>query len=622
MQEISEARVNIAVNEIFTLLSTPDLGDKTFEGSSMHNLVDAIQMYLTETNRFREKDPKSMALISDMQDRFDKHDRYFDRVEMEKQFELTETFVCREQVTGTIRREKARRMEAAEELRLAAEIAQLKQFRETSQLRQSSEEIQRKISDAERAYFKRKMVVSKSSQMASSECRFQFVRIRGFFDEVHDVKKEGLLREHQRSRIRLEIIHRLNQSDARVKMLEVQISDRVYKKKLQDLNELHIAQNMEEAMLDLLDKVQTGKENAAKEVFELHVKNLKERQEADTRRSQELAKLQADATVEIAKLIASYLKDDNENDEAFQQKEEEVEAIERRKGQGNDGKQTVSVGELYDTVLWSVVKNHCGLTSSDSDCSSDRTFDEDDDDEVGDPVELSQEEPEETVGYWFAKPRNYSFSDGTSCSDASVDESSWIGGFKKGIDLSSAGNMHVKQFSKSYRKREKKLIEQQKVDKRRELTRERNAIRALKMHHQTIVEGLIESCLVERQNLREKIEQRMAALKQHQEETTKELRDTVIGEAATMQEALRADDKRVEDAETESFSKAQTMISAQVFHEVRNALSSVIAMSEIASSMKKDAEVSADQLMSSVEDMLQQIKEVVDYALKMLNNGK
>jgi ABC-type tungstate transport system substrate-binding protein len=53
-----------------------------------------------------------------------------------------------------------------------------------------------------------------------------------------------------------------------------------------------------------------------------------------------------------------------------------------------------------------------------------------------------------------------------------------------------------------------------------------------------------------------------------------------------MQEALRAEDRRLADAET-SFAKAQKLISAQVFHEVRNALSSVIAISEMTSSMKR-----------------------------------
>lgn len=622
------------MSQISALLSSSDYGEGEFHGSAEHEnidkLVENIQRVLAEKDGHNKGDLESLAAVSLVEDCFDHHDRLYTKEQEERNFEITETFIFKEQRSSKMRREKARHQEAGEELRLAAEIAKLKGFRDSTKHIQVKVELQRKISDAERAYFSRRMVVSKASQMASADCRLQFARVRDFFEELHHIKKDALLREFQRAMRRLEVIHRLKQSDARVKALEVQIADRVYRKKVQDLNELHIAQNLEEAiymesMLDLLDKVQAGKETAAKEVFELHVKNLRDRQESDTRRSQELTNLRADATVEIAKLVALYCEDKQENDEALQKREEEVEAMERRKSNVSQGKHPVSIGELYDTVLWPVVKNHCGLTSSDSDYSSDFTLEEEDicDDSPAESNEQEQEPSrEEGGGCWYARSNNHDLSGGGgSVSDASVDESG-ASMESRDSNLSSAGNMHVKQLMKDLRERENSLIKQHKEEDRRERVENRNTVRALKRKHQMIIEGLIECCLVERQNLRERIDERMAALLRRQEATTEELRETVTRDAGIMQEALRAEDKRVEVAETESFSKAQTMISAQVFHEVRNALSSVVAMSEIACSMKKDSAVTADQLIASVDDMLDQIKEIVDYALKMLNNGK
>ena len=628
-----DSRVEGAVQEIFSLLAEADHGNGNFVGSNTHGsvdkLVDDIQNILAETRtgHSRGDDKENLSAIALVEGCFDDQDKKYKREEEDRQFELTETFILREQTSGRVRRAQARRVEAGEELRLAAEIAQLKGFRKSTKHLHTKEELQRKISDAERAYFNRKMVVSKASQVASSECRQQFARVREFFEDLHSVKKDALLREHKRSLRRLDIIHRLKQSDGRVCALELQIADRVYKKKLQDLNELHIAQNMEEAiymesMLELLDKVQSGKETAALEIFELDVQHIKQRQQGESRRAEELAKFQADATVKIAALVATYVHDDKEGDESFQMKEEEVDAMERRKGHNTKGKmQAVSVGELYDTVLWSVVKNHAGLTSSNSDFSSDH--DEDDDDNEISPEdndgagsttghEGSEEMREDTEGYWYAGTSQFS---DTGSTVGSVDETK-----RSDSNLSPAGNIHVKQLTKDLRRQEKELIERHRIEYKRERIQHRNAVRALKRKHQNIVDGLIEACLVERLNLRDGIELRMKALIERQETSTEELRITVERDAAVMQAALRAEDKRVEDVEAESFSKAQTMISAQVFHEVRNALSSVIAMSEIAYSMKKDSAVSAEQLVSSVEDMLDQIKEVVDYALKMLNN--
>jgi hypothetical protein len=52
------------------------------------------------------------------------------------------------------------------------------------------------------------------------------------------------------------------------------------------------------------------------------------------------------------------------------------------------------------------------------------------------------------------------------------------------------------------------------------------------------------------------------------------------------------------------------MISVQVFHEVRNALSSVVIMSETTSTLREDDTTPPQFLMSSIDDILDQIKEV------------
>ena len=72
--------------------------------------------------------------------------------------------------------------------------------------------------------------------------------------------------------------------------------------------------------------------------------------------------------------------------------------------------------------------------------------------------------------------------------------------------------------------------------------------------------------------------------------------------------------------EKASFDKAQALISAQVYHEIRNALSSVIAMSEMTSALRLDPSMSSKSLVSSVDDMMDQTGEVVRYSLTMLNN--
>ena len=235
-------RVEGALDKIASLLSEADYGSGSFQGSNAHDnidkLVETIQSVLAEKSGHNKGDLENVAAVTLVEDCFADYDKQYQKDEERRQFEITEKFIHMEQNAGSKRRAHARRLEAEEEKRLAGDIAHLKGFRESTKHLQTREELQRKMSDAERAYFSRKMVVAKASQMASSECRLQFARVREFFEELHSIKKQALQREHQRSMRRLEIIHRLKQSDGRVKALEVQIADRVYKKKLQDLNEV------------------------------------------------------------------------------------------------------------------------------------------------------------------------------------------------------------------------------------------------------------------------------------------------------------------------------------------------------------------------------------------------
>jgi len=108
----------------------------------------------------------------------------------------------------------------------------------------------------------------------------------------------------------------------------------------------------------------------------------------------------------------------------------------------------------------------------------------------------------------------------------------------------------------------------------------------------------------------------MDALAKRQETLTELMRENDVD---LMKELLAGEDRRLQEAE-EAFTKAQTLISAQVFHEVRNALSSIVAMSEMTKTLRSDDSLTADELVDSVDEILDQSNEVVNYALKMLND--
>ena len=185
--------------------------------------------------------------------------------------------------------------------------------------------------------------------------------------------------------------------------------------------------------------------------------------------------------------------------------------------------------------------------------------------------------------------------------------------------LSVLGKIHVAQLSKDLREKEKALLKKHAAQDKQVRRKYRIAARELKMKHQRHISIQLQDCVEARHQLRDEISARMTALAENQESSTQTLQESIETDVNAMRGAW-AEHKRLEQAEKKSFDKAQALISAQVFHEVRNALSSVIAMSEMASTLQEDAQTTPSDLVSSVNEMLNQIEEVVRYSLTMLNN--
>lgn len=143
--------------------------------------------------------------------------------EQDQQFKMIEQFIKEEQETGRLRRGEARRMAASEEKRLAAEIASLKTLRLANSTNANTQDLQEKINSAERAYMSRKMVVAKSAQVASAECRLQFARSRVFMETLHEKRQVALEREYKSELLRLQILNHLGDKDARACALEEQV---------------------------------------------------------------------------------------------------------------------------------------------------------------------------------------------------------------------------------------------------------------------------------------------------------------------------------------------------------------------------------------------------------------
>mmetsp|Transcript_38069 Transcript_38069/g.45997 ORF Transcript_38069/g.45997 Transcript_38069/m.45997 type:complete len:1181 (-) Transcript_38069:92-3634(-) len=566
------------------------------------------------------------AGFKEMEDCFNACDERLSEIDRKEEFGVVEDFVLAEQRRGRSRRDKACAFQATHELKMAAEVAEIKEFRVQSKTNDSHQKLQEKIADSERAYVNRKMVCAKASQVASADCRVQFARVRSFFEKLHLARKANLDKQHMRALKLLAIKHRLRNTDSRVIALEQQTASRVYNKKMNDINEYHMAQNLEESlyldkMMDLLYSVQGAKEVAAEEMFKLQVDDLKKQRKENERRDSEMDKLRQESALEMAQMVAYYVKDDNDNMEDDGVGSDKVAATERRKDFiASPGKVVLAVSELYDTVLWSVATSKLGISTTGSSLYSSSEFGSD----VLDDDDTNADESITDGFYDMTSPDSLDTDqDATAIGQFSETGSAQSGSTANANDeeheFSMMGQMHVKKFNKELRMKDNALIKKHKCEERLEKRKYRTAAKALRRKHQVIVNNLLAVCVTERNELRDAISQRMNALAKRQEMHTINLRESVEKDVRAMQEAW-AEHKRLEDAEKSSFAKAQALISAQVFHEVRNALSSVISMSEITASLKKDSTISPAAVMSSVDEMLDQIKEVVHYALNMLNN--
>ncbi|KAL7540717.1 hypothetical protein ACHAWF_006778 [Thalassiosira exigua] len=569
----------------------------------------------------------------EMKEAFEQWEAKRREVDERKEFESVEAFVLEEQRRTLQQRKEARRGQALEEIKMAADIAEIKGFRFDSANAAQGITLQNKLSDRERAYFQRKMVVAKAAQLANADCRVQFNRARAFFESLHLSRQASLRQSYERSIKVMAITHRLCGTDSRVVALEQQSAERMFRQKEANLNELHMAQNLEEAaylesMFDLLNKVQTAKEEAVTASFQLQVQDIKNAKVAQSKRDQDIHDLQAEGLLEMTKLVAHYAAEQAQNNEDDLDISDGVARSERRKDfqahQGGALEAIQSVSELYDSIIWSVATSPLGLSTTGSSIYSESVYYEEEEDKEGDnPAaqhpDLDENDPQYLMGSdgWSGNENATKrlFSEEGSTNSGSISNTT----HSEDEDLSVLGKIHVRSLRKELRLKEKTLTKKHASESRAERRQYRKAARELKLKHQQRIDMLLRQCIHERHRLRDDITQRMKSLARNQELSTKTLQESIDGDVAAMQEAW-TEHKRLEDAEKSSFDKAQALISAQVFHEVRNALSSVIAMSELTSQLQEDPTITPSGLVSSVNKMLDQNEEVVQYSLTMLNN--
>ena len=268
---------------------------------------------------------------------------------------------------------------------------------------------------------------------------------------------------------------------------------------------------------------------------------------------------------------------------------------------------------MYDTIIWSVAISPLGFSTTGSteySTSEDDDFViEEEEDTVPNAKSLDDNddlEEDHHLGEDVFKPDGSGGSGSTAKSTVEDDS------------LSTIGKMHVKQLQRRMREEELSLEKIHKEEIKQERRQYRIDVRQLKSKHANIVELLLKQCVDERYRMREGITQRMQTLTEEQELSTKSMQESIQHEINVMKEAWD-EHKRLEDAEKKSFDKAQALISAQVFHEVRNALSSVVAMSEMTNTLQDDSNITPQALVASVNEMLQQNSEVVRYSLQVLN---
>jgi len=564
------------------------------------------------------------------------------KMEFRKEFENIEKFVRNEKISGRKRRESARLLAASEEVRISAEIARLKTYRLKSVSLAGDSKLQEKIADVEKSNANRKLVIAKAAQLATSDCRKQFKRVRDFFQSLHDDRKKKLRKQYERSIKIQSMLHRIRKIDPRVMALEQNTAERIFRKKETDMTELNMVQNLEEAtylekIICLLDDVQEAKEDAADDYFKLQIKNLKLQQNNQNDRENQVIETKNKSLLEMAELIAKYVKEEIQDNEDDEKTKELVEGTERKKDfEGSNSKVLLSVSDLYDAILWSVATGSIGISSSDSDSYDSYDEDEDEEDAVHQSnnarrndyndnenldddlagVEHQTKEPTNNgsdpivVQHWRDGGDTASVQSGSTANTTDANTSA---------NLSPVGHIFVKELRRGIRAKEKKMEKRHVAERKAERKQFRAEARKLKEQHQSCVDGLLAKCVDERQKLRDAISRRMILVEQKQSWSTQTLQEAIEADVRAMQGAW-VEHKRLEEEQKSSFAKAQALISAQVFHEVRNALSSVVAMSEMTTSLQKDPSVDSETLVASVSEMLDQNKEVVNYSLNMLNN--
>jgi len=626
---VNDAMAMLFDSSGFQMEDTKSTRDETQLKEDVHNSIDMDKLALrlqaalqeannanTNANNANSSSSSTTTTMSALDDCFKSCDLKATQADRLAEFRFTEDFIVEEQNARRVRQVESRKTEASEEKRLAVEVAQLKGLRLKSSRTNSDEDLRWKTTHAERSYTSRKMVYAKAAQVAGAELRLQFARVRSFLEELHLARQQVLHRRHRRTLNFQTLVHTLKKTDPRVVSLDEQIAMRLFRKKKADHNEFHMARTLEEAiflesMMGVVDKVQTTKEEAARDMLDLHVRNLKEVRNTYDRHKDELELFAASGTLEMAKLVAQYTEEDLDDKEVENQTEENVGSIERSKI--FDAKERhVSTTKLYDTILWSVASNDLGLSSLgsslySSDFGSEILVDEDEEDEINSSIsnnivsDLMDMDPNNEANNMDAMDLD------DDASEHSHEESKC---------RTPVGTMHARQLTKELRTREKALLKKHAKEIHAERLKYQKAGNALKAKHQVILDGIIETGLSERDALQDTIDERMDALARQQEENTEQMRKNDL---ELMKNALLAEDQRVEEAESNSFRRAQELISAQVFHEVRNALSAVIAMSEMTNTLKTDSTLPPKELVGKVDDMLDQIGDVVNYALNMLN---
>jgi len=572
---------------------------------------------------------------------FDEVENYFKGYELKeskvvnnKEFAKIERFIREEKVSGRKRRETARLLAACEEVRLSADVAELKVYR-IKQMNLMDTKLQDKIADAEKSHAKRKMVIAKAAQRANTDCRQQFKRVREFFQSLHDDRNTKLRQQIDRSLKIQSIMHRLAKTDPRVRALEQNTAERIFRKKESDMTELNMVQNLEEAsylekIVTLLDEVQLAKEQAADNYFQVQIKNLKMQQHNQEQRENEIREMKSKSMIEMAELIAKYVKEEIQDREDDEKTKEMVERYERQKDfDASQAKVLLSVSDLYDTILWSVANGSLGISSSSD--SFDSYYDDDDDDDDEEQAKNNRAKQQSEVNANMndddlsgvePNTREHAHTTGGAITDdnASIQSGSTANTTgSPSASLSPVGHIFVKELKRGIRAKERKMEKRHLLERKQDRKVFRIQARILKEQHQAAIEVLLAKCVRERQKMRDAISRRMILVEQNQKSTTLSLQEAIEADVKAMQLAWLAQN-RLEEEQKTTFAKAQALISAQVFHEVRNALSSVVAMSEMTSSLQKDPTVNADMLVSSVSEMLDQNKEVVNYSLNMLNN--